>query len=719
MRNIILFSVRYPVTIIMIVLGVLLLGYISYDKLGIDLFPDLNNPRIFVEIKAGERPPEEMERQFVENIEALSIRQSGVTEVSSTSTVGAAQITVTYAWEKDMDEAYLDLQRSLNGFSQNSDLEELTITRYDPNAQPVMVIGLSHPGTDDMNELRKVAENYIRNELIRLEGIADISISGQETSEVIIETNPYLLQAFGLTPSDISSQITSYNRNVSGGSIEEMSKKYVIKGVSIFENLDDLENLVVAYREAASNQAGVTQQAQTTQSTVDQIPVFLKDVATISFNNAQPINIARLNGKRCLGLSAFKETKFNTVKAVEELEKALEDIQKALPGYEFQVVQNQGEFISGAILEVEESALWGVAFAVLILFVFLRRIGSTLVISIAIPISIVATFNLMYFNDLSLNIMTLGGLALGAGMLVDNAIVVMENIYRHREKGLSLREAAVEGASQVGGAITASTITTIVVFLPIVYLHGASGELFKDQAWTVAFSLVSSLFVAILVIPMLFTTLFKDKKVVTKSVKFEWYGTFLGNIIKARWVIIVVAASIVAIGVFMVGQVGSEYMPKAESNEFTIEVKMSEGTRLERTAQAIDNIEAMIRSVADESKVILFSVTGPSVTNEEDAILEGENVGNIKVILTDSANFTAGSLIRLLGKSLDDVSDVEISFIQDESSLQSILGTDAAPVVVEISGQDFDVIEAISVEVRSKMDSVVDLFNIESSSTLR
>ena len=185
------FSVNYPVTILMMVLGVVLLGYISYDKLGVDLFPDLNNPRLFVELESGERPPEEMESQFVENLEALAIRQSDVVQVSSVSKVGSAQITVEYAWNKDMDDAFLDLQKAVTSFAQNREIDEINITQHDPNTSPVMLLGLSNPSIDDMNELRKVAENYIRNELIRLEGVAEVEVSGDEDVEVLIETNEF------------------------------------------------------------------------------------------------------------------------------------------------------------------------------------------------------------------------------------------------------------------------------------------------------------------------------------------------------------------------------------------------------------------------------------------------------------------------------------------------------------------------------------------------
>ena len=714
MKKIVEFSVRFPVTIVMIVLGIGLLGYISYDKLGIDLFPDLNNPRIYVEISAGERPPEEMERQFVENVEALAIRQSGVIEVNSISRVGFARVSVEYSWDKDMDEAFLDLQRALNTYSQNTELDELIISRFDPNSKPVMTVGLSNPSTTDLNELRKTAENYIRNELIRLEGIADVKIAGQEESEVWIETDPYKLEAFGLSTDEIATQINNYNRNVSGGSIEEMSKKYVIKGISLFHDLTDLENLVVAYREDASNLAMPA--ATSSENTVNRVPVFLKDVATIKFRNSDPLNITRLNGERCLGLSIYKETKYNTVKAVQDLEEALIRVGKALPGYEFQIIQNQGEFISDAIWEVEESALLGIVFAVIILFIFLRRIGSTLIIAIAIPISIIATFNLMFFNELTLNIMTLGGLALGAGMLVDNAIVVLENIYRNLENGLSVKEAAIQGTAQVGGAITASTITTIIVFLPIVYLQGASGELFKDQAWTVAFSLISSLFVALLVIPMLASTFIKsNQEKEIKSVKLGWYGKTLDRILNYKSTILLIALVLIVTGAWMLRQIGSEFMPGAETSEFSIDISLPEGTRLQRTVQAIETVENMILSMVSPEEVILYSHAGPVDTEDAQFSLKGENSGAIKVILTDSASFTSESMIRILGENLSLNPELKVLITRDETALNSIMGNEEAPIEIILSGTDFDSMEKITEELTSSLSKHEFLYNIRSS----
>ncbi len=714
MRKLTQFSVDYPVTILMLVLAVLLLGYISFSRLGIDLFPDLNNPRIFVELKSGERPPEEIEKQFVDRIEALAIRQRKAVEVSSISRAGSAQITVEYAWDTDMDEAFLDLQKTLTSFAQNSDIDELEITQHDPNAAPVMLVGLSHSSIDDMDEIRKVAEDYIRNELIRLEGIADVELSGQEEKEVVIETDSYMLDAYELTPDIIAGQIQKYNRNVSGGSVVEMGLQYVIKGVGVFQSLEDIGDLVIAYKQP-DDQLSDTQDS----STSERVPVFLRDVATIEFRNKDPENIVRINGKRCIGLSIYKETKFNTIKAVNDLQETLRDIRKALPGYEFTIIQNQGDFIRRSIVEVEQTALIGIILAVIVLYVFLRRVGTTAIISVAIPISVVATFNLMYFNGLTLNIMTLGGLALGAGMLVDNAIVVMENIYRHLESGLSIKEASVQGTAQVGGAITASTVTTIVVFLPIVYLHGASGELFKDQAWTVAFSLLSSLAVAIMVIPMLSTRFLKKPAAQRqpRSVQFRWYAAFLSRILEKRVVVILCSGVLVASAMLLIPVVGSEFIPKTDSGEFSIELKLPEGTTLHRTERTVDNVENIVRAVVGSSLETLYSQIGPStsLSGDEDAIFEGENTAVIKVILKQAHRLSSGKLIAILGGALADIPDLEVQFIQEQTALQATLGTDATPVVVEIMGEELDQIEALTEQVKQSMMGIDELFNIGTS----
>ncbi|MBW8331207.1 MAG: efflux RND transporter permease subunit [Prolixibacteraceae bacterium] len=708
MKKLTQFAVNFPVTILMMVLAVVLLGYISFGKLGIDLFPEINNPRLFIELKSGERPPEEMEKQFVENLEALAIRQSDVVQVSSVSKVGTAQITVEYAWTKDMDEAFLDLQKAASSFAQNQEIDEINITQHDPNTSPVMVVGLSHESITDMNELRKVAENYIRNELVRLEGVADVEVSGSEENEVLIETNEYLLDAFGLTLDELSSRIQNFNQSISGGSITEMGLKYVVKGVSLLTDLSDFENTIVGYKSIITG-----------DELAAKAPVYLREVAKVSFSNKEPENIVRMNGIRCLGLSIYKETRSNTVQAVKDVSKTLADMEKALPGYHLTVITNQGTFISNAIKEVQNTALMGILLAIVVLYVFLRRIGTTLIVSVAMPISIIATFNLMYFNGLSLNIMTLGGLALGAGMLVDNAIVVLENISRLRENGLSVKEAAIQGASQVSGAITSSTLTTIVVFLPIVYLHGASGELFKDQAWTITFSLLSSLVVAILLIPMLFNYFYKNstKPTSQKSLKISGYGKFLGSVIRIKWAVIIATIVLLGLSALILPFIGTEFMPKSETRQFSLDLKMQEGTRLQRTSAAVENLEGIVREVLGEHLETLYSQIGPStgMLNSQDALFQGENTANIKILLKPDSEYSSTFAIQAISQALGELPDIEIKFVQDQTALGGLLGTDEAPLVIEIHGDDLDVLEDLSNQVKTAVQQIPELYNIEAS----
>lgn len=711
MKKLAQFSVSYPVTVAMIILGIVLLGIISFSRLGTDLFPDLNNPRIVVEIESGERPPEEMEKQFVENIEGTIIRQSGVMGVSSTSEVGTAQINVEYNWDQDMDEAFLDLQKALTQYSQDEDVEELTIYRNDPNASPIMLAAVSNPDITDMDELRRVAQNYIRNALIRVDGIADVRLSGEEIKEIIIETNPYILESHNITSSSIVSKIESYNSNVSGGTIEDLGQKYIVKGVSIYESPEDLGRLVV----------GTTIEEDEDGEEVE-VPLLLQDVSTISYQNQEPDNIVRLNGNRCIGLSIYKETKFNTVAAIEALNDGFEKVKKALPGYEITVIKNQGKFIDDAISEVEDSALIGILFAIIVLFLFLRRIGTTLVVSAAIPISIVATFNLMYFNGLTLNIMTLGGLALGAGMLVDNAIIVVENIFTMLEKGKTLKEAAVEGTAKVSGALVASTLTTIVVFLPIVYLHGASGELFKDQAWTVAFSLLSSLFVALLIIPILSTIFLsvpkKSKKPVsTHAYHYPKYSKFLANMLDKRFMVLLVAVLLVVASYLSLPYVGSEFMPSAQTKEFSIELTLPSGVGLERTASTMEMMEQMINETLEGHISYVYTHAGPQTETEgsDNSVFEGENTGFIKVMLNDETQYSTDDFIPVLSEVFGGVPDLELEFLQDETALQEILGSDASPIMVEVIGDDLVLLDSISDRVFAALKTEDELYNLKSS----
>ena len=720
MKKIVSLAVNYPVSILMLVLGVILLGSISFNKLGIELFPNLKNPTLFVEMKVGIRPPSEVEKQFVEDIESVAIRQNGAVEVSSLCQTGYARVTVRYAWDKDMDEAFLDLQKALSQFTSNEEVDEFVISQFDPNATPIMILGIYHPTSQDFDALRRIAETNFRNELIRLPGIAEVRLAGEQEKEVIIETDPYLLASYGLSVDALVTKIQEYNRNVSGGFIEELGKKYVIKGLGIIEQPGDLGELVVGYANApaatGSSQsaaamttggsvptgapsAGAATGSGNNSSNAQQVPILLREVAEVKTVDKESSSIVRVNQQRSLGLSIYKETSYNTVNAVNELTEVLDGLEKTIPGYEFVVIQNQGSFIQQAIDEVKESGLYGALFAMIVLFIFLRRIGTTAIISIAIPISIVATFNLMYFNDLTLNVMTLGGLALGAGMLVDNAIVVVEAIFRKREEGLNIVQAAIEGASEVSGAITASTLTTIIVFLPIVYLQGPSGELFKDQALTVAFSLLSSLAVAILVIPMLFSWIFR-KEQAKKDIKplgYAWYGRLLDKILQYRWAYVVVAFLLVAGTYQLLSVIGSEYMPKSDTRAISVDLRLADGTPLSRTSNTVYQIEKQLMTLFSEQIDKIYSHSGPEqrqsgIKNEN---LYEENKASLKLIFKEEIPIDIVNITNALSNYFEQIPELEASFSNDESALNSILGDEEMPLVIDVSGQDLRTLRPI------------------------
>lgn len=721
MKKIVSLAVHYPVSILMMVLAVILLGFISFGKLGIELVPELKNPTLFVELKVGIKPPSEVEKQFIESIESIAIRQNGAVEVSSISQTGYGRVTVQYDWSKDMDEAFLDLQKSLSSFSLNDEIDEFVISQFDPNAAPIMILGIYNPASDDTEALRHIAENNFRNEFVKLPGIAEVRLSGEQDKEVVVETDPDLLASVGLTVNDLVTKIQNYNRSVSGGFIEELGRKYVIKGLGIIEKPEDLGDLVVGYTTRKNTVANpeaptVTTPAVTNTASSDQVPVLLREVATIKILDKEASSIVRVNQKRSIGMSIYKETNYNTVNAMNELMASLEELKKTVPGYEFVIIQNQGRFIQGAIDEVKESGLFGIFFAVIVLFLFLRRIGSTLIISIVIPISIIATFNLMYFNGLTLNVMTLGGLALSAGMLVDIAIVVVENIFRKREEGLSVFDAAIEGTAEVSGAITASTLTCIVVFLPIVYLQGPSGELFKDQAWTVAFSQIASLFVAILVIPMLFAQFFRKDKVFAKERKvfsdekhssFKRYRSVLEKVLnhKTAWI---VTSTVMILGTaLLLPVIGSEYMPQSDTRAISVDVTLTNGTPLARTSSTVNQIESQLQQLFEGQLDKIYTHIGPqqSQSGIKNENVYNENKATIKLIFREDIELDIVPVTAKLSSYFEALPGIEATFSNDESALYAVMGEDEMPLVVEVSGADFEKLKPLSDSIMQVMAS--------------
>ncbi|MCP4566135.1 MAG: efflux RND transporter permease subunit, partial [FCB group bacterium] len=444
---------------------------------------------------------------------------------------------------------------------------------------------------------------------------------------------------------------------------------------------------------------------------------------SVDYVLSEPENIVRWNGKRCIALEIFKEARFNTIEASEGIHEQLDGLKQSLPDCHLQIIRDQAGFIRSSVTEVEQTGLIGIFLAILVLFVFLRRVGVTGVISIAIPISVIATFNLMYFNDLTLNIMTLGGLALGAGMLVDNAIVVVENIFRHLEAGKPLSEAAIVGTGEVSGAITSSTLTTIIVFLPIIYLHGAAGELFKEQAWTVAFSLISSLFVALAVIPMLASKLLKKREHVavpeprpdsSKSVQFPAYGKFLEAMLKRRKIVVLVAFLLVVAAYLLIPMVGSEFIPHTDQGELYINLLLPEGTALERTEGVVKTVETIIGEQYGAHLAHIYSHVGPaSASSGEEDTLTDENNAVIQLVLKPGTELSTTALTTWLDTQLSDLPDLKAQVIQQQTALQTTLGTTSAPLVVEIKGKDLETLEKLADDVKETLTQIPGLANVE------
>ncbi|MCG8604839.1 efflux RND transporter permease subunit, partial [bacterium] len=486
------FSVRYPVTVAMLMLAIGILGVISFGRLGTDLLPSIYNPRIVVELQSGERSPQDMEQRFARDLEGALGTISNVVEVRSVCSIGRIIATATFSWGTDMDFALLDVQKKVASFESDPEISNLTVARYDPQEEPVMIYAISAAEQSglDSDELRRLAETGVKRSLERLDGVARTRVYGGIKREVRVELEEYLLEAYGLKAMDVTAKIKQSNANAAGGRIIQQDKAYIIKGIGKFSSVQEVAATVIGYKESSnglvdSSRVGARQAGG--QYTPDKVPIFLSDVATVSYAPEERTDIVLLNGQESVGLYIYKESKDNTVRVASQINTEIDRMRHELAGVDFNLIYSQAEFIQNAVGEVKTTAVIGIILAVLVLFAFLRNFGATVIVSLAIPISVLATFTLMFFQNLTLNIMTLGGLALGAGMLVDNAIVVIENIFRRRQLGEEAKDAAVNGASEVGVAILASTITTIIVFLPIVYVRGVAAELFKEQAWVVAF----------------------------------------------------------------------------------------------------------------------------------------------------------------------------------------------------------------------------------------
>ncbi len=503
-------STRRPVAVWMLFLAVTLLGGISYLRLPIDLLPDVSYPRLVVYTTYPDVAPAEVERLITERVEAESAAVPGVERVTSVSREGVSLVTLRFAWGTDMDFAMLNVRERLDNardaFPESA--SRPAILRVDPESDPVMVLSVA--GGEDLWQTKELAETVFRRRLEQLDGVAQAAVSGGLDREIQVEVDPQKLLAYGLTIEQISNALAEANVSAPGGTILQGRYRYPLRTLGEFQTVEEIADVVVARQQPGGGGGqggqGSGAGAPGSGSAPDQgiRLVRLRDVGRVLDGFAEREAIARYGGAEAVGLLVFKESGANTVTVAGSVQGVLEQLAVEYPSIHVDVAYSQAGFIADSISNVVQALVFGGILAFLVLFLFLRDPRYPIAIALAIPISVVGTFALMEAFDVSLNIMSLGGLALGVGMLVDNSIVVLENIFRHREElGADPVAAAAVGAEEVQGAITASTLTTISVFGPIIYVEGVAGELFKDLSLAVAFSLLASLVVALTLLPSL------------------------------------------------------------------------------------------------------------------------------------------------------------------------------------------------------------------------
>jgi HAE1 family hydrophobic/amphiphilic exporter-1 len=476
-------AIRRPVTVSMFVVAVCLFGAVSVDRLSLDLLPDISYPSLTIQTEFEDAAPEEVEALVTRPVEENVGVVPGLSRISSISRPGQSEVILEFGWDTDMDLAVMDVREKLDLANLPTDAEKPVILRFDPAYDPVMRLHLY--GDAPLSRVRDLAERKVKQGLESTSGVAAVKVAGGREEQIRIEIDEKRLAELNIPVSEVSSVIREANLNQASGSLYDLDANYLVRVLNEFQSVEEIRNLIVR--------------------NLDGRQVVLGDVARVWRGTKERDVISRFNGRESVELRIYKEGDANAVAVSEAVRERLEQLkqQKTYPGeLTHEIVYDQAQFINLAVRNVAAAALLGGLLATLVLFVFLRDLRSTATIGLSIPISVMATFTLMYQTGVTLNIMSLGGVALGVGMLVDNSIVVLESIHRHRRRNPDLAEAVYQGTREVGQAVAASTLTTVAVFLPLIFVEGIAGQLFKDQALTITYSLLASLAVALTVIPM-------------------------------------------------------------------------------------------------------------------------------------------------------------------------------------------------------------------------
>ena len=702
-------SVKRPVAILMCVLIVLMLGGVSLSKIPVDLMPNINLPIAIVSTSYSGVAPQEIEAIVTKNIENAIATVNNIKAIQSTSSEGNSIVIAEFNSGTDMDFAALQMREKIDmikGYLPD-DIGDPLVMKIDPNMLPIVNISVTN-GSDEI-VLKRFTEDHIKPRLERLEGVASVGIAGGRTQEIQVNVDPQKAAGYGVSLNQIMAILQSENLNLPGGTIEYAEKKLLIRSTGEFKSIEQIKNIPIAL------QSGTT--------------LYIRDIAEVLNTNKPIDSYSRTNGKNSMSLSVQKQTNANTVNVARAVKNELENIEKEYPDLNIDVVFDQGEFIEMAISNVASNAAIGGILAVLILFIFLKNIRTTLIIATAIPISIIATFVLIYFAGISINIVSLGGLALGVGMLVDNAIVVLENIYRHRNEGYSRIEAALSGTQEVGKAILASTLTTIVVFLPIVFTEGIAAQIFKEMALTITFSLLASLIVALTFIPMLSSKFLKMVKPHEGSrnrwmnkIFDKWdnaingidriYQRILVWVLKHKRKTTVIVMGIFLSSLLLIPFIGSEFFPAMDQGMFNIDIQLPKGSLIENTNEVSKELEDLLSKIT-ELETMHVSVGGSN--NFSGMGISNSHSATISVTLkplTEREKSTS-EIVEEVRKSVKSIAGAEIKVTDVSTSFGGMSG--GAAVSIQISGADLETLKDISKDIEQLVIETEGTRQVESS----
>jgi len=680
----------------MLILIVLVLGFIALSRLPIDLMPDITFPTLNVSASYPNTAPEEMEQMIARPIEEAMSSVPGVEEIFSSSSQGSSTVRIMFGWGTDLDEASNDVRERLDRIIGRlpEDIERPTLRKFDPAQFPILMLGaLSEL---DPIQVRKIIDQQIAYRLERVPGVASIDVWGGLEREIQVNLFPDKVKALGLPLDVIISKIRQENIDVPAGTIEKGNYEIVVRIPGVYTSIDEIKETIVAVREGAA--------------------IRLRDIASVEDTFRRVTRVARINGIPGIRIVVYKQSGKNTVRIVEEILKEIRRLEEDYPQIQFIPVRDSAKFIRSAINNVASSAMYGGLLAIFVLLFFLANVRSTLVIAASIPISIIATFSLIYFNGMTLNVMSLGGLALGVGMMVDSSIVVLENIFRMRQGGIPTIRACTEGSREVTGAIIASTVTTLIVFLPMAFVRGASGIMFKQLALVVTFSLLCSLFVALTVVPM-FSSRFlaapdnpgkkAESKIAARAraafARIErTYKKILHFALDHRGVVLGGAVILLVLSIFLMRFIGREYLPQTDEGEVDVTVEMEVGTRLQVMDQKLKEVTELIKRYVPEISILEERAGSGGWRG-------GANQGSITVRLKPKSerNRSSAEIAADLSRKLSQIPGALIRVRVSGGMMMFGMrgGGGMERLQVEIRGYDLDVAQALAEQVKRVVEN--------------